>query len=89
MKGPIIRRFAEGSARRTLKPPTKSRTRVTITVYGKYQCADTASTAFGLGIEVPRSVQPSVQVLLANAFIGLPCPKKMAGIGFVMSIPFA
>jgi hypothetical protein len=30
------------------------------------------------------AAQLSVQALHAKAFIGLPCPEKMAGIGFAM-----
>src|SRR6185503_11541743 len=53
-------------------------------VAGRYQCAETQSTARGRGRSLPMDAQPSVQGLWISAFIGLPCPKKMAGIGFVM-----
>jgi hypothetical protein len=37
---------------------------------------------FGFGILFPISAHALVQAFLCRAFIGLPCPKKMAGIGF-------
>jgi len=64
--------------------------RIAVTkVAGKYQWADTESTALGRRISFPIAAQPSVQALCINAFIGLPCPKKIAGIGFVIFILLA
>src|SRR5688572_10691080 len=53
-------------------------------VAGRYQCAETQSTARGHGMFLPMDAQPSVQAFCVSAFIGLPCPKKMAGMGFVI-----
>ena len=54
-----------------------------------YQCADTASTAFGRGMDLPIDAHPSVYLFVAKAFIGLPCPKKIAGIRLLKVIlPF-
>jgi hypothetical protein len=47
------------------------------------------STALGRWISFPITAQPSVQALRISAFIGLPCPKKMAGIGFDIFILLA
>jgi hypothetical protein len=49
-------------------------------VPGKYQCAETQSTARGRDSVAPILAQDCVYSLRASAFIGLPCPKKMAGI---------
>jgi hypothetical protein len=58
-------------------------------VPGTYQCADTASTAFGRGMDLPIDAHPSVYLFVAKAFIGLPCPKKIAGIRLLKVIlPF-
>ena len=48
-------------------------------VYGTYQCADIDSTARGFAIDVPMLRQARVYALSARAFMGLPCPTKMAG----------
>src|SRR6185436_10357387 len=49
-------------------------------VPGRYQCAETATTARGRGSARPMAAQASVYALRSMAFIGLPCPKKKAGI---------
>src|SRR5688572_2199464 len=49
-------------------------------VPGAYQCAETDRMAFGGVMLLPMRRHPSVQALLAMAFIGLPWPKKIAGI---------
>jgi hypothetical protein len=38
----------------------------------------------GRGADLPIAAQPSVKELFANAFIGLPCPKKTTGIRLVI-----
>jgi hypothetical protein len=38
----------------------------------------------GRGADLPIAAQPSVKELFANAFIGLPCPKKTTGIRSVI-----
>jgi hypothetical protein len=43
-----------------------------IAVPGKYQCAETDSTARGRGTRWPIAAQPRVQSLTWSAFIGLP-----------------
>src|SRR5678816_4150661 len=58
-------------------------------VAGRYQCAETHSTARGRGISFPIAAQPFAQALCIKAFIGLPCPKKIAGIGFVILLLLA
>src|SRR5688500_4648000 len=50
-------------------------------VAGRYQWAETQTTARGRGMSLPMDAQPCVQTLCVSAFIGLPCPKKMAGMG--------
>src|SRR5512135_2741174 len=50
-------------------------------VPGTYQWAETASTAVGRGTDRPTAPQASVNAFLARAFIGLPWPRKTAGIG--------
>jgi hypothetical protein len=58
---------------------------ITVTkVPGRYQWAEIESTARGRRMCLPMVAQPSVQALCDKAFIGLPCPKKMAGIGFAI-----
>jgi hypothetical protein len=49
-------------------------------VAGRYQCAETHNTARGRGSSLPRRAQLRVQAFAWIAFIGLPCPKKTAGI---------
>src|SRR6188474_1695551 len=49
-------------------------------VPGRYQCAETATTARGRGSARPMAAQASVYVLRWMAFMGLPCPKKNAGM---------
>src|SRR3546814_6570655 len=44
------------------------------------QCAETTRIARGLPMDSPIARQPSVQAFDWMAFIGLPCPKKMAGV---------
>ena len=52
-------------------------------VAGRYQWAEIPEHGMGRGIFFPDSSSHlSVQVLRARAFIGLPCPKKMAGMDF-------
>src|SRR6266550_8841761 len=53
-------------------------------VSGTYQWADTQRMALGLGKALPIASQPSVQVFRCKAFSGFPCPKKIAGMGFVI-----
>ncbi len=55
-------------------------------VAGMYQWADTQRTAPGRGIEAPRAVQPSLHLFCRMAFIGLPCPIKMAGMDFASAV---
>jgi hypothetical protein len=45
-----------------------------------YQWAEIASTAVGRGILRPMAAQAVVHGLTCNAFIGLPCPMKSAGM---------
>ena len=47
---------------------------------GRYQCAETQTTAFGFGIVSPIFDQARVYAFCSIAFIGLPWPKKMTGI---------
>ena len=54
-----------------------------------YQCAETDSMAFGLGISAPIAAHPSVHTLCSSAFMGLPCPKKTAGMGFAGFFTFS
>jgi hypothetical protein len=49
-------------------------------VPGTYQCAEIERIALGLGVCPPIRRQASVYPLLVTAFMGLPCPKKIAGI---------
>jgi hypothetical protein len=51
---------------------------------GMYQCAEMQRMTFGRGTDRPIAAQPSVQVFRVIAFIGFPCPKKMAGIALFM-----
>src|SRR5688500_12405322 len=53
---------------------------VVTSVPGRYQCAETHTIARGRGMLRPSARQPSVQALVCNAFIGLPWPKKIAGM---------
>ena len=50
-------------------------------VAGMYQCAEMLRIARGRGIVRPIADQLRVKALVASAFIGLPWPKKIAGIG--------
>src|SRR5664279_697896 len=50
-------------------------------VPGTNQCAEIARIARGLGVRSPMLRHASVYALLEIAFMGLPCPKKIAGIG--------
>jgi hypothetical protein len=53
-----------------------------------YQWADIESTALGFGIAAPQALQALVKSLPPRAFIGLPWPKKMAGMGFsIATVP--
>src|SRR5215213_2755002 len=54
-------------------------------VPGTYQWAETHSTALGRGTSSPILAQALVYSLTSRAFIGLPCPKKIAGMGLVIS----
>jgi len=49
-----------------------------------YQCADTQRIAFGFGSFAPIEAHCSVYGFRSSAFIGFPCPKKMAGIRWGM-----
>lgn len=49
-----------------------------------YQWAEIHKIADGFGISRPIAAQPRVQTLSCSAFIGLPCPKKIAGIFWVI-----
>src|SRR5690349_3975860 len=66
------------------KPPkswiVRGRATAVTAVPGRYQCAETHSTARGRGRSFPRLAQPRVQLFSWMAFIGFPCPKKIAGI---------
>jgi hypothetical protein len=53
-------------------------------VPSRYQWAETHSTALGRGRDVPIALHPSENGFRSMAFIGLPCPRKIAGIGAVM-----
>src|SRR5262245_28151979 len=50
-------------------------------VPGTYQWAETARIALGRGIVRPIRAQASVKGFLSMAFVGLPWPKKIAGMG--------
>jgi hypothetical protein len=52
-----------------------------------YQCAETARIARGRGTEVPNERQASVYRLRSRAFIGVPCPKKAAGMVVIAGSP--
>src|SRR3990167_4647422 len=45
-----------------------------------YQCAEIARIAFGRGSVAPMFRQTSVYAFSCSALIGLPCPKKIAGM---------
>jgi len=45
-----------------------------------YQCAEMQRMTRGRGIFLPIAAHASENWLRSRAFIGLPCPKKMAGI---------
>src|SRR5690606_37498385 len=47
---------------------------------GTYQCAEMARIARGRGAAAPNARQASVKRLRSSAFIGLPWPRKAAGI---------
>src|SRR5678810_1113075 len=47
-----------------------------------YQCADTTRIARGLGTLAPKSAHALEKRFRSRAFIGLPCPRNTAGIGF-------
>ena len=49
-------------------------------VPGTYQCAEIETMAFGLAVCSPMRRHASVKGLWLMAFIGLPWPKKIAGI---------
>jgi hypothetical protein len=49
-------------------------------VPGTYQCAEIERIALGLRVCAPMRRQASVYPLVMTAFMGLPCPKKIAGI---------
>src|ERR1700760_115499 len=48
-------------------------------VCGRYQCAEMQRIDFGRGRLAPISAHASVYPLHRSAFMGLPCPKKIAG----------
>ncbi len=48
-------------------------------VCGTYQCAEIDRITLGLGMRSPMRRQASVKRLSSRAFMGLPCPKKIAG----------
>ncbi len=58
-------------------------------VPGRYQCADTDSTARGRGRRRPSAAQARLQSLSNRVFIGLPCPRKIVGSGAFMAGPVA
>ncbi len=45
-----------------------------------YQCAETIRIARGRGTEAPNDRHASVKRLRSSAFIGLPWPRKAAGM---------
>ncbi len=58
----------------------RGRSSAVTNVPGTNQCADTERTAFGRGMRIPNAAHASEWAFVSIAFIGLPCPKKMAGI---------
>ena len=58
---------------------------VTATV-GTYQCAETIRMARGRGKEAPMARQASVYRLRSSAFMGLPWPRKAAGMWVMASM---
>ena len=62
---------------------------VTVTpVSGTYQCAEIDRIALGRLVLLADPPPGAVYVLLRKAFIGLPWPKKIAGIGSTMVFSF-
>jgi hypothetical protein len=55
-------------------------------VSGTYQCAEIAKIALGFGMDAPMALHPSVYAFVWIAFIGFPCPKKIAGIRSAISV---
>jgi hypothetical protein len=53
---------------------------VVIAVAPMYQCALTTRIARGRGTDAPNARHAEVYRFTSRAFIGLPCPKKAAGI---------
>lgn len=53
---------------------------------GMYQCAETITTARGLGTLRPICAHASLYLFLVIAFIGFPCPKNTAGMRCAMRI---
>src|SRR5260370_9666381 len=50
-----------------------------------YQCAEMQRIALGRGSDLPILLQPSVYWLRSRAFIGFPCPRKIAGIVWLIA----
>src|SRR5690606_28880550 len=50
-----------------------------------YQCAETTRMALGRGMVRPSFAQAFEKRFCSTAFIGLPCPKKTAGVGRVFA----
>jgi hypothetical protein len=51
------------------------------------QCAEMDRTARGRGIRAPMAVHAAVYAFVSNAFMGLPWPKKIAGMRACMEKP--
>src|SRR5689334_17543829 len=52
-------------------------------VSGTNQCAETLRMALGQAMRAPICFHPAVYSFELNAFIGFPCPKKIAGSLFM------
>lgn len=80
-RGPGIARL--GGALRAERVIVRGRTIGVTAVAFTYQCAEMARTARGFGAVWPKVRHAAVYRFCSSAFIGLPCPKKTAGIGLV------
>src|SRR5712692_10301926 len=50
-----------------------------------YQCAEIHRIAFVRGSDLQILLEPSVYALRSRAFIGFPCPRKIAGIVWLIA----